>query len=372
MKRRETMRVFLSCFLLVLMILFWGQSGSIPADSLPPSLSNAQVINPANGPMIALTDMAGRHVTIPAPEYIKRVAIQTSPQVLEAYAIGIQDKLCAVTNAVKMWKTLTKVDPRLANVPATRSGNAQINIEALLQANPDICIGGDLDMQVIEAATDLPTLHISQGKPGASLEQLKKEMSFFGLVFGQSVRARFFNDYLDRLQGTIKSATAGLKPAKKLKIFMGYSADHLTTYGGNTFMDEWIEAAGCINAAKPISSLGGKEGGLTTASPEQILSWNPDMIVIDTGKPTDLSDDPVWSKLSAVKNRRVYRLPTGVFIWNRPSCEAGAMLPEWLALTAYPDRFKNLEIGSEVKRFYREVFHFTLTDEDVRKILSPE
>jgi iron complex transport system substrate-binding protein len=316
--------------------------------------------------------MAGRQVTVPAPEYIRRVAIQTSPQVLEAYAIGVQDKLCAVTSSVKMWKTLTKVDPRLMNIPATRSGNAQINIEALLQTNPDICIGGDIDMKVIEEATDLPTLHISQGKPGAYFEQLKKEMSFFGLVFGRSDRAAVFNRYLDSLQATIKSATSDLSPAKKIRVFMGFNADHLTTYGGNAFMNEWIDAAGCINAARAISSLGGKEGGLTTVSMEQVLAWNPDMIVLDSGNPADLYDDAVWSKLSAVRNRRVYRLPIGVFIWNRPSCEAGAMLPEWLALTAYPNRFMKTDIKKEVQRFYREVFHFTLTDEDVRIILSPD
>jgi len=316
--------------------------------------------------------MAGRHVKIPEPGYIRRVAIQTSPQVLEAYAIGIQDKLCAVTNAVKMWKTLAKFDPRLAHVPATRSGNAQINIEALLQANPDVCIGGDLDMQVIEAATNLPTLHISQGKPGVSLEQLKREISFFGLVFGKMDRAMIFNNYLDKLQERIRSATKGLKPEKKLKVFMGYNADHLTTYGGNTFMNEWIEAAGCINAARAISSLGGKEGGLTTVSMEQVLGWNPDIIILDSGKPADLHDDKVWATIAAVKNRKVYRLPVGVFIWNRPSCEAGAMLPEWLALTAYPDRFGNLRIDSEVKRFYREVFRFIFADDDVKAILNPE
>ena len=165
---------------------------------------------------------------------------------------------------------------------------------------------------------------------------------------------------------------ADLGQGKKLKVFMGYNPDHLTTYGGGTFMNEWIEAAGCVNAARDISSLGGKEGGLTAISMEQVLSWNPDVVVIDSGSPGSLAGDAVWSGLSAVKNRRVFRLPVGVFIWNRPSCEAGVMLPEWLALTAYPNRFRNMDIRSEVKRFYQEIFHFAFTDEDVRRILHPE
>jgi iron complex transport system substrate-binding protein len=321
---------------------------------------------------VMVTDMDGRRVTIPPPQSIARVAIQTSPQVLEAYAIGIQDRLCAVTNAVKMWKTLTRLDPHLASVPATRSTNAQVNIEALLQTHPDVCLGGDVDMQVIEQATALPTLHVSQARPGGYLEQLKKEVSFFGLVFGREARAQAYGAYLDTLQAVIKAATGDLPATRRVKVFMGYDADHLTTYGGNTFMNEWIDAAGCVNAARDISSLGGREGGLTSISMEQVLSWNPDIVVIDSGDPDALKKDPVWSTLSAVKNNRVYRLPVGIFIWNRPSCESAAMLPEWLALTAYPSRFGNIDIGSEIKRFYQEIFHFAFTDEDVRRILKPE
>lgn len=338
-----------------------------PTKTSSPVASASPSAKPAN---ITITDMTGRQVTIPSPENIKRVAVQTSPQVLEAYAIGIQDKLCAVTNAVKMWDLLTKVDPRLKDVPATRAGNAQINLEALLQANPDVCIGGEMDMQVIEKGTNLPTLRISQGAAGAYFDQLKKEMTFFGSVFAKESRAKTYNSYLDNMLNTVKTATADLTADKKMKVFMAYNADHLTTFGNDTFMTEWIQAAGCINSAN-ISSLGGKEGGLATVSLEQILSWNPDIIVIDTGKPEDLYNDATWSKLTAVKNKKVYRLPLGVFIWNRPSCEAGAMLPKWLSLTAYPSRFANTDIKSEVKKFYSDVFQFNFTDDDINKILNP-
>jgi iron complex transport system substrate-binding protein len=351
-----------------LLLVFMTVAATPPASGAEPQRGAADAAKNA----VTVTDMDGRRVAIPPPQSITRVAIQTSPQVLEAYAIGIQDKLCAVTNAVKMWKTLTKVDPHLASVPATRSTNAQVNIEALLQTHPDVCLGGDVDMQVIEQATTLPTLHVSQGRPGSYFEQLKNEVAFFGLVFGRQPRAQAYAAYLDTLQGAIKAATGDLPPDRRVKVFMGFDAEHLTTYGGNTFMDEWIDAAGCVNAARGISSIGGREGGLTSISMEQVLLWNPDIIVIDSGNPEALKRDPVWSTLPAVKNNRVYRLPVGIFIWNRPSCESAAMLPEWLALTAYPSRFRNVDIRSEIKRFYQEIFRFTFTDEDVRQILSPE
>ena len=152
---------------------------------------------------------------------------------------------------------------------------------------------------------------------------------------------------------------------------MGYNPDHLTTFGGDTFMNEWIQAGGCLNAAQPISSLNGREGGLATVSMEQILSWNPDIIVIDTGKPQDLYNDATWSKLTAVKNKKVYVLPVGMFIWSRSSSEAAAMLPIWLALTAYPDKFPNDSMDKQLKKFYNEVINYNLTDDQIKTILNP-
>jgi iron complex transport system substrate-binding protein len=92
--------------------------------------------------------------------------------------------------------------------------------------------------------------------------------------------------------------------------------------------------------------------------------------VIDTGKPQDLYADPVWSKLSAVQNKKVYVLPVGMFIWNRASSEAAAMVPMWLGLTAYPDKFPNDSAVKELKKFYSDIINYTLTDNDAKAILN--
>jgi iron complex transport system substrate-binding protein len=320
---------------------------------------------------ITVTDMKGRSVLIPEPSDINRVAILTSPQVLAAYVIGVQDKLCAVTNSVKKWELLYKFDPHLHDVPAVRSQAAQVNIEALLQADPDIVIGSELDMQPVEKSTGLITLRINSSPVKGSINQTIEEIRFFGKVFDREDRAEIYISNINKNLSRIKEAVAGVPLEKRPKVFMGYDTDHLTTYGGGTFMDEWIEAAGCVNAAKGISSLGGKEGGLVSVSMEHILSWDPDIVIIDSGNPEDLLSDSSWSKLSAMKDKKVYRLPSGLFIWNRASCEAAAMLPQWLAIIAYPDKLGNLKLRDEVRRFYVEIFRFKLSDDDINNILYP-
>ena len=372
MKKRLTIVVALMVLAAVLMSMLpgCGTTSSTPAAITTPT-ATAPPATPKPTTR-TITDMVGRSVTIPTPENIQKVAVLTSPQIIEMYVIGEQAKLCAVTNAVKQWAFLGKIDPRIRDLPAVRAQAAQINIEALLQANPQFCMGSEMDMQVVEKSTSIPTLQILTSGKSNYLEAQKNEVKFFGSVFGKEDRANKYVAYLDNTTAAVKAATADLAKDKRVKVYMGYNADHLTTFGGDTFMNEWIEAAGCLNAAQPVSSLGGKEGGLSTVSMEQILNWNPDIIVIDNGKPQDVMNDATWSKLAAVQNKKVYSLPVGMFIWSRTSSEAAAMLPKWLSLTAYPDRIKNTTMDKELKAFFSEIIGYTLTDADVETILYPQ
>jgi iron complex transport system substrate-binding protein len=103
---------------------------------------------------------------------------------------------------------------------------------------------------------------------------------------------------------------------------------------------------------------------------EKVLGWNPDILVIDTGNPEELYDDPRWQAIKAVRTRQVYRQPVGIFIWDRPTAEAAVLCPLWLAKTAYPERFADVDLVAEVQNFYRETMHFDLSDEQARGVLS--
>jgi iron complex transport system substrate-binding protein len=320
---------------------------------------------------ISIKDMTGRTVMIPEPKDIKKVAILTSPQVLAAYVVGVQDRLCGVTNAVKNREMLNMFDPNLKKVPVVRAQMAEVNMETLLQSDPDIVIGSEQDMDQVDKSTKLTTLRVTSAQGGGSISQIKDEIKFFGQIFNKPEKSERYVSYLENILSLIKCTLKDIPAEKRLKVFMGYNADHLTTYGGGVFMDDWIKAAGCVNAAGEISGMGGKEGGQIPVSMEQVLSWDPDIIVIDSGNPDDLLNNPAWSKLKACQNKRVYRLPAGLFLWNRASCEAAVMVPQWLAITAYPDKLNFMNIEDHVREFYFKIFGFRLTDRLIHNILNP-
>ncbi len=317
-----------------------------------------------------IVDFQGLTVTIPVPDKIQRVAILTSPPNIITFVLGVNDTMCATSNAIKNSVFLNNIYPRLKEIPAVRASAGKVNIEALLQSNPDLCMGADIDLQPVDKGTKIPTLRCVENNVITYPDQQKKEVRFFGEVFGKQERAEKYCTYIDNNVAAVKKAVSGLSDSQKLKVYVGFNADHLTTFGSNTFMDEWIHAAGCINAAHPISTIGGSEGGLAAISMEQVLSWNPEILIIDTGSPEEIYKDPLWANIPAVKNKKVYMLPKGMFGWNRASTEPAALFPMWLAITAYPDKFPGVSVQDELKKFYSQIIQYNLTDADISLILT--
>jgi iron complex transport system substrate-binding protein len=320
---------------------------------------------------IAIEDMTGRSVVIPQSEDIERIAVLTSPQVLAAYVVGVRDKLCGVTDSAKTCDLLTMYDPHLKKVSAVCSSTGQVDLETLLQAKPDIVIGSHAEMEDLEMSAELTTLRVNNPKEQTSISQIRDEIRFFGGVFGKEEKAEQYVVYLDNIMSLIKFSLTDIPADKRLKVFMGFNADHLSTYAGDTFMDDCIKAAGCVNAAGAADGTGEKEGELVAVSMEQVLSYDPDIVIMDSGSPDDLFNEPSWSKLKAVQNKRVYCLPKGLFIWNNASCESAVMVPQWLAVTAYPDKLNFLNMNDRVREFYAKNFNFQLTDNIIHNILYP-
>jgi iron complex transport system substrate-binding protein len=78
---------------------------------------------------------------------------------------------------------------------------------------------------------------------------------------------------------------------------------------GGSINVETIELIGC-NVA------GGTSGGLANVSIEQVLLWNPDVIItIDLEFANTVRSDPSWASVKAVRDNRVHlspKMPFGV------------------------------------------------------------
>lgn len=317
-----------------------------------------------------ITDMTGRQVKVPDP--VTRVALFGGPTGQVAYALGAQPQLCAVTGSLKGSELIASFDPSVRNLAAPRSTSGHVNVEELLLADCQLVIAGNLDGSIVEKKTGLPVAYTeSSMKHGYDL--LKKEIRFYGAIFQKETRAEKYVQYLEKTIAYLKARTKDIPEAKRKVVFNGYGPSHLVTLGGDTFMHERIAIAGCLDATAGISTAGAKEGlhsGFAEMSMERILGWNPDIVVIDTGTPEDVYRDLKWKSVKAVQTKNVFKQPIGAFVWDKPTVEAAVLYPLWLAKMAYPERFKGLDMQKEIKRFYREIMSFELSDAQAQKVLA--
>jgi iron complex transport system substrate-binding protein len=110
----------------------------------------------------------------------------------------------------------------------------------------------------------------------------------------------------------------------------------LKVAGTGTYNDAYIAMVGGQN---PASGPGGTSGrGMVGVDPEQVLAWDPDIVLLgnfDAALPRDLYGSAVWRGLTAVKDKRVYKVPLGGYRWDPPSHESPLMW-RWLSMVAFP------------------------------------
>jgi iron complex transport system substrate-binding protein len=317
-----------------------------------------------------ITDMTGKKIQVPDP--LTRVALFGGPTGQIAYILGARDQLCAVTNTLKGSELVLAFDPSVKDLPGPRSTSGHINIESLLISRPQLVIAGNLDGSIVQKKTGIPVAFtVSTMNHDTNL--LKNEIRFYASVFRKEARGEKYIAYLEKTLAFVKSRTDTIPADKRKKVFDGYGPKHLVTLGGDTFMHERITTAGCIDATSAVSTAGVKEGlhsGLSEMSMEKVLSWNPDILVIDSGTPEEIYRDPRWKTVKAIQNHQVFKQPVGVFIWDRPTAEAAVLNPLWLAKTAYPELFADVDMVKEVKKFYGEIMSFNLSDAQAHAILN--
>lgn len=199
-------------------------------------------------------------------------------------------------------------------------------------------------------------------------ENFKREISLFGDLLGPDAKARAdkYNAYFDRQVKRILSITSKIDKNNRPSVYYGGLHSSLLGSQGKGSVMHWnTEVSGGNYLPQAL------DGNHATATLQQVLSWNPDIILLSGYY--DSSDDPrnnpEWAELKAVKSGRVYRLPRGIYTWDHASGE-GVLLMIHMAGIFHPDLFKEWDMIKEMKTFYSEVYGKTITDQDAERILK--
>jgi len=155
-----------------------------------------------------------------------------------------------------------------------------------------------------------------------------------------------------------------------------------TIYWGNTWGENILASYSLKNRYYEIRLCGGMllgpltgTGNFPEITPEQLFSWDPEVIVVDNhGNFPDLviadmyKEKSRWASLQAVINRELHRIPAGVFFLDKGTTTTLMLL--WLANVLQPELFTDINIEEEIKYYYREFYSYDLSDEEARKVLN--
>lgn len=307
-------------------------------------------------------DLEGKTVTLPT--VITTIGTSWPGFINMLLTVDGGDKISVSTKTITNYPWAIKIFPQL-----TKSAFAfgkEISIEELAKAKPDVVFLRDGDPVDKVKELGIPVVMIKY--PNNSIYDMGAAALLAGQVLGEketviaTAYVEYLNRAIDRVSGVAKAVSA--TPRKVLVISV--TAKELSAWGRNMPQNEVITLIGGVNvAAKDID-------GYKPVSIEQILTWNPDVIIVE-GNEADraILDTNAWKGVSAVKNGKIAVSPLGIFAWARLGSELALYIP-WLAKTVYPERYPMIDMLHETKSFYSEYFKYELTDDEARRILSAQ
>jgi iron complex transport system substrate-binding protein len=313
------------------------------------------------------TDSAGREVTL--PKEINKIAPSGPLAQIVLYTL-CPDKLSGLASdfseGAKQY-----IDEKYWGLPKFGQfygKNANLNMEALIAESPDVIIDiGEAkksvkeDMDALQEQLNMPVIFIE-----ADLETMSSAYKMLGELTGETDQAKKLADYCNNILK--KSETAGEQLAEKKSVYFATGDDGLHTNAEGSIHARVIEQIGAENAAKveKVSSGGGSE-----VSFEQLLLWQPDIIIADSeALYQTIITDKVWGELNAVKEGKVYQIPSVPYSFMSSPPSVNRMIGIlWLGNLAYPEQY-SVDIKQEVKDFYELFYHVALDDTQVEKILK--
>ncbi len=316
-----------------------------------------------------LTDMNGRKVTI--PDTISKVVGVSPPATYLLYAID-PTLIAGANTSADDKKFMVDTFTKLPVIGGFFGQSKTLNQEILLQIKPDFVVYGawreNATMQYFEstmAQLHLPTV----GVHFESIDDYPAALRFLGDVLGRQERGKVLSDYAAKAISEAKSAAAQIPETEKVTVYYAEGMDGLSTEKSGSLHAELIPLAGGINVHKGESS---DSYGMDKISMEQIILYNPMVILVkEKAFFATIFTDPRWKNLRAVRDKRVYLIPSGPFNWfDRPPSIMRLLGIKWLLKTLHPNRYP-ADIPAETTAFYKLFLGVELSDADVRSLLNP-
>ncbi|MCB9233412.1 MAG: ABC transporter substrate-binding protein [Bacteroidia bacterium] len=271
-----------------------------------------------NAPLITreIKDDLGRPMSFAkAPEKV----ISLAPSITEMiFAIGAQERLVARSQACNY-------PPEAENVPEIQT-YPDLDLQGIVMMEPDLVLA------TTEIFTEDLIPYFEKFKIKIffqdfnSTEDIYRNLNVLGDLLGHDLESQTLVDSLQKMEKQIMDST---QSQIKYGTLVLAGTDPLVVAGGKSFLNELIEKAGGKNVCADLAEK------YPTVSPEAILKWDPEVLILPTRNDNDfsilVSAYPAFQGLKAVTNHQVYSIdPNLVFRPGPRTIEALGLITNML------------------------------------------
>ena len=343
------------CLVLVLILLLIGCGQAAPAGV---------------GGTREFTDSLGRTVTVPAQ--ITKIAI--SGPLSQVYIIPLAgDMLVGVSNAFASDAALYLPDyiSEKTEIGQLYGGKGEMDLEALLAAAPDVVIDiGEPkktmteDLTALTEQTGIPFIHID-----ATVATAPEAYRILGKLLGREEKAEELAAWGENTYAMIEAMMKKVDAdgaRKELLYCLGDKGTNVMAEG--SFHAETVNMMARNLAVVEEVSFSGDGNQVDL---EQILLWNPEVIVFDPASCYDsVGGDAQWQELSAVSSGKYYKTPYGPYGWlSSPPAVQRYLGMLWLGELLYPE-YTEYDLREEVTEYYKLFYGCELTEEMYRNLVE--
>ena len=317
-----------------------------------------------------ITDMAGRTMTVPLE--IESVFSTGPAAAIYLYTL-VPDKLLGWNYALNDIEKSIILE-QYHDLPNFGQGDA-VNYEAVIAAGPTIALNvtsindGSIDASdALAEQLGVPVVMVS-----SDLLDAPAVYRFMGELFGVEEQAEALAVYAEETFNAISSLD--IPNEEKVRIYYGNGEDSLETAPAGSSHGQIIDLVNAVNVAD--LELG--DGSRVQISAEQLLAWDPDVIIVNGEPKADMTGsaaaeailaDPLFATLKAVQNGAVYGTPNAPFSWvDRPPGPNRIVGMRWLSGLIYPE-YLDYDVDEAVREFFQLFYHVELTDEQLTELYN--
>ena len=312
------------------------------------------------------TDSVGREVELPTN--IERVAVSGPLAQIVLFAL-CPDRLVGIASR---WDKsaepfLAAEYDRLPELGQLYGGKGELNLETLLNSGAQVVIDvGEPkksvreDLDALTEQTGIPFVHVT-----ATISGMGDAYRKLGELLHMPEEAETLAAYCDRVYADTVRIASTVEKANLLYIT---GENGLNVIAKDSYHAEIIDLLS--NNLALVESPSSKGTG-NEVDMEQILLWNPDVILFAPGSIyATVGADDTWKNVAAIRNGTYYEVPTGPYNWmGFPPSVQRLLGMRWMAKLLYPDA-ADYDLYGETAEYFKLFFHCELSEDAYHALVA--